>query len=61
MSPTIRELIDQNPLPPAELERRERADRRWRERLISHPWYAERDRLDGMEFWRRFQASCVNL
>jgi hypothetical protein len=49
------------PLPRAELEFREWAARRLRERLIAHPWYAQRDAESGSEFWRRLQSSQVNV
>lgn len=52
-------LSEKPPIPQAELERREQAARNLRARLILIPWYAEQDRRDGMEFWRKLQASAV--
>lgn len=47
-------------LPKEERERRERAATRLRERLLSIPWYRQKDQLDGNEFWARFSDSRVN-
>ena len=42
-----------------ELERRERAARRLRARLITHPWYAKGDARGGLDYWRRLHSSMV--
>lgn len=44
------------PIPEEELARCELAARQMRDRLINVPYYAERDRLHGMRFWRELQA-----
>jgi hypothetical protein len=57
----LRQIIAENVLPSEELARRERAALRIRERFISSPFYSEKDRKFGMEYWRILQASAVNL
>jgi hypothetical protein len=60
MEYSIRRLISSLPLiPPEELERREQAAIRLRERHLHIPWYAEQDRKYGMDFWRKSHASFV--
>lgn len=44
-----------------ELARCERAARQLRERLVHVPYYAERDRQQGMRYWRTLQASEFSL
>jgi len=44
------------PIPEEELENCELAAQQLRERLISIPYYAEKDRQGGMRFWRALQA-----
>ena len=46
-------------LPQKELDRRYQAALRCRERLISIPFYAERDKRWGMEFWLNYQGSAA--
>ena len=43
----------------AELERRYQAALRCRERLISIPFYAKRDREWGMTFWLDYQSGAA--
>ncbi len=40
-----------------ELDRRELAAQRLRESLISEPYYAKRDKNEGMDYWRSLQAT----
>ena len=47
-------------LPKEERERRELAATRLRDRLISIPWYKEKDQRSGDEFWASFYDSRVN-
>jgi len=44
------------PIPEEELVRCEMAALQLRERLIGIPYYAEKDREDGMRYWRGLQA-----
>ena len=44
------------PIPDEELERCEQAALQLRDRLIHVPYYAEKDREDGMRYWRSLQA-----
>ena len=44
---------------PEEQERRYQAALRCRERLISIPFYAKRDREWGMTFWLNYQGSAA--
>ena len=46
-------------LTPQELERREQAARRLRERHLHIPYYKKRDEERGMAFWRNFQSGAV--
>lgn len=39
----------------------EHAARKLRERLVHVPYYAERDRQQGMRYWRTLQASEYSL
>ena len=45
------------PIPDEELERCEKAALQLRERLIQVPYYAEKDRENGMRYWRSLQAN----
>jgi hypothetical protein len=55
----LREMISSYSLTLQEKERREQAAIRLRERCLSIPYYAERDRKEGMEFFRNLHASAI--
>lgn len=64
MESPLRKLISSlSPPSPQELERREQAARRLRERYLSHPlcdpYYKEQDQRSGMVFWRAMQSSAI--
>jgi hypothetical protein len=59
LSPLEKLLSSLPPLPQEELDRQERAVVRLRERLLSIPYYAERDRKDGLNFFRNFHSGQV--
>jgi hypothetical protein len=59
LSPLEKLLSSLPPLPQEELDRQERAVVRLRERLLSIPYYAERDRQDGLNFFRNSHSSHV--
>lgn len=44
------------PIPEDKLEQCELAAMQLRERLVNIPYYAERDRENGMRYWRALQA-----
>lgn len=55
----LRAMISGYSLTLQEQERREQAAIRLRERCLSNPWYAEQDRKEGEEFWKRLHASAI--
>ncbi len=55
----LREMISGYSLTLQEQERRTRARQRLRERCLSNPWYAEQDRKEGEEFWKRLHAKAI--
>lgn len=60
MASRLRKILDNlPPIPPEELERRERAAVRLRERLGHLPGYRDRIAPDDMDFWRNYQRSAV--
>ena len=59
MASRLRKLIEAHPISQQELDRRERATRRLRERLCTTPYYRARDANEGMDFWRNLHSSAV--
>ena len=55
----LREMISGYSLTLQEVERQKRAQQRLRERCLSNPWYAEQDRKEGEEFWRKLHGSAI--
>lgn len=56
----LRKLISENSLSPEELERRRQGALRLRERLLALPFYQDKDKRLGMQYWKTLYDSQVN-